>query len=85
MCFISQASLVLWVKGTVDNNLIGPKLMHYFQYLDPLGIEKEKKELAKKSLEALTKMGHKNLKLTEHESPSATAATGCSKRYSFVS
>jgi hypothetical protein len=36
--------------------------------MDPLGIEKEKKEVAAKSLQVLKKMGHKNLKLTEHES-----------------
>ena len=30
----------------------------------------EKKEVAAKSLEALEKMGHKGLKLNEHESPS---------------
>lgn len=55
----------------------------YLQYLDPLGVEKEKKELAAKSLEALTKMGHKNLKLTEHESPFTTSAVGFSEGYSF--
>jgi SpoVK/Ycf46/Vps4 family AAA+-type ATPase len=40
------------------------------QFMDPFGQEKEKKEVAAKSLEALAKMGHKNLKLSEHESPS---------------
>lgn len=36
--------------------------------MDPFGIEREKKEAAAKSLEALAKMGLKDLKLTEHES-----------------
>lgn len=43
-----------------------------FKYLDPLGVEREKKELAAKSLEALTKIGHKNLKLSEHETTIAS-------------
>lgn len=48
-------------------------------------MEREKKEVAAKSLEALTKMGHKHLKLTEHESPSATFTTGSCEGYSSMS
>lgn len=71
MVFLLQGSIVLWVQGVVNDELdLNEIRRHYFQHLIDYALGQEKKEVAAKSLEALEKMGHKDLKLNEHESPS---------------
>lgn len=55
------------------------------QHVVDYALGHEKKEVATKSLEALAKMGHKDLKLNEHESPSHSFDYTGSRRLTRIS